>query len=436
MIKLVVVLIAAAMPSLGASVEKIGHGTCDPGPYASVQGEKAALTIGAQKETRYTFQQGARGSLDDEDASLQCRDGILLGADGSTWRPVEMRITRTSFEVDGDTLVGELIEPVGVQSPPLVALAHGSEDFGWLGGAVPQPYLLVAEGISVFIFDKRGTGLSEGGFSMNFQRLARDLAAASTEAMRLAEGRYSEFGLVGFSQGGWVAPLAALDVQPDFLVVNYGLVLSPQEEDAEEVKDELRRLGYGPDVLARAREVTDATGAIMIEGVEAGIGRLDQARRAHGDQPWFHRIQGEFSGRLLAMDRQALLEAGGRLNRHDVDYGHDAIAILRSMSVPLLWIAAGDDRVAPPRLTLQRLGRLREEGVPVELAVFPDADHGVVEFEEQADGTRIYGGYAAGYFPLLSDWINGCLIGKYGRADLASVTSRRPDCVRRVTAPQ
>jgi pimeloyl-ACP methyl ester carboxylesterase len=376
----------------------------------------------------YSFRDGARGVLGGEGAALVCQGGSLVGADGASWQRIETRTTRTTFDVDGATLVGELIEPEGVENPPLMVLAHGSENFGWVGGVVQIPYLLAADGISVFIFDKRGTGLSDGEFNMNFRRLARDLVAASEEAKRLAEGRHSSFGLAGFSQGGWVAPLAALDVEPDFVVVNYGLVLSPQEEDAEEVQLEMRAMGYGPDALAKARAVTDATGAVMIEGIERGLAGLEAVRSAYGDEPWFSEIEGEFTGRILSMSNAELLEAGDSLNRFDIEYDYDAMAVLQALSAPLLWIAAGEDRAAPPELTLERLNSLRSEGRPIEVAVFPDTDHGIVEFEEQPDGSRVYGNRAQGYFALLSDWSKGCLAPAYGRAELIGVASRREDC--------
>jgi uncharacterized protein len=423
---LMAVLIGAV--ALDASPVRAERVECPIGAYVSPEGAVAALTTTPNGRTRYTSFDGGRGVLGDRGAALVCREGALLGADGAPWRLVELRTTRSRFEVDGATLVGELIEPAGVEHPPLVVLAHGSEDFGWLGGVVPIPYLLAAKGLAVFIFDKRGTGLSGGEFHMNFRRLAQDLIAASEEAKRLAEGRYSSFGLVGFSQGGWVAPRAALEVEPDFVIVNYGLVVSPQEEDAEVVQAEMRSMGYGPDALARARRVTDATGAIMIHGVERGIGRLEEVRRAYGDEPWFHEIRGEFTGRILAMSEAELRSARDSLNTLDIEYDYDAVSVLRELSVPLLWIAAGEDRVAPPEITLERLGRLRNEGSPIEVAVFPGTDHGIVEFEEQPDGSRVHGDRAEGYFALLADWARGCIASDYGRAELTDLSDRRPDC--------
>lgn len=341
-----------------------------------------------------------------------------------------MRVTPTTFKSGDVLLAGELIEPVGVSKPPLVVLVHGSESFGWLGGIVPIPYLLAADGLAVFIFDKRGTGLSGGEFNMNFRRLAEDVATAAHEAKLLAEGRYSSFGLMGFSQGGWVAPLAALEIEPDFVIVSYGLAVSPQEEDAEEVQAEMRAAGYGPEALSMAREVTDATGAVMVCGVERGWSRLEQVRQAYGKEPWFADIQGEYTGRILAASEAELrtAESTGSMNPFEIEYDFDIRPVLAKISAPLLWVVAGADRVAPPDLTLARLERLRREGQRIELAVFPGTDHGMLEFDELQDGSRVYGSITPGYFALLSDWARGCLADGYGAAGLESVDDRRDDC--------
>src|SRR6185437_10111002 len=106
-------------------------------------------------------------------------------------------------------------------------------------------------------------GSSEGEYTQNFELLADDAAAALDEGRRMAKDRYSRAGYFGGSQGGWVAPLAARRSPADFVAVGFGLVLSPQEEDQEQVAEELSEAGASADIKAKAREVTDATGAVI-----------------------------------------------------------------------------------------------------------------------------------------------------------------------------
>lgn len=417
---------------LGLGAAGAAH-ACETGAYSAPGGDVLVLTTPSSGGVRYTFFDGRRGKLNEPGAPVRCEGDQVISGDSQNqihWRKLPLRVTRTRFSSDGVQLTGELIEPEkpGKQTP-LVVMAHGSENFGWVGGRVATPYLLAAKGISAFIFDKRGTGLSEGKFNMNFPRLARDLTAAAAQARAMAKGRHGQFGLHGFSQGGWVAPLAAQTVKPDFLVINYGLVLSPLEEDAAQVETELRALGYGPEVLAKAKQVTDATGALLAARFERGYEQLAQVRAAYGSEPWFRQIKGEFTGDILALDDATLRREGrARFDGDEIEWSYNPLPSLQSTTMPTLWIAAGNDREAPPELTLERLAKLREGGRDIDVAIFPRTDHGIVEFEEQPDGTRTYTNYAAGYLALLVDWSKGCISPPYGNAELLNVKSWSPTC--------
>jgi dienelactone hydrolase len=279
------------------------------------------------------------------------------------------------------------------------------------------PYLLAAQGLAVFAYDKRGTGHSEGFYTQNFELLADDAAAAGREARERAAGRFTRFGYAGFSQGGWVAPMAAQRGGADFVVVGFGLVLTPLEEDQEQVQSELREAGYGAPVLAAAREVTDATGAIMASGFRSGFDRLAALRRRYAPQPWFGRMRGEFTGEMLRNDEATLRRIGKPLlDPLDVIWRHDGQAVLKQLPrTPVLWVIAGADREAPPDVTRERLLGLRRAGQPIDLFMFPDTDHGMLEFTESADGQRRFTRVTEGYYRLLGDWVHGRLAPPYGR---------------------
>ena len=65
---------------------------------------------------------------------------------------------------------------------------------------------------------------------------------------------------------------------------------------------------------------------------------------------------------------------------------------------------AEQDIEAPPEPTLQVLARLRAQGKPVTVRVFPNADHGLQDFVVR-DGKRVRTQYANGYFPALLKWL-------------------------------
>ena len=402
--------------------------TCEMGAYHSEKGDVVAMLPRQTRHYRYVFADGRWGNTADANPLAYCSAGKVFVKQPSGliehWKQVPLRITRTHFVSDGTTLSGMLVEPVAraKDKPPLLVQVHGSNNTGWINGGDEfsfEPYSFAAHGISVFAFDKRGTGESAGEFTMNFYRLAKDVAAASAEARRLAANRFSRFGLYGISQGGWVAPLAVKDAKAEFMVINSSGVFSPVEEDSEEVFLNLRTKGYGADVLAKARAVADATGEVRASNYLGGYEQLAQVKQLYGKEPWFGEIQGEFSGRILRMNETELRKLAG-YNPSGIPWRHDAVAVLQGLSLPTLWTRAEKDRASPMGLTEERLKKLQKEGKPIELVIIPDTDHGNMEFTEAADGKRSYTRFAEGYYRLLFDWIKGRRDPPYGKASFIS----------------
>jgi hypothetical protein len=187
----------------------------------------------------------------------------------------------------------------------------------------------------------------------------------------------------------------------DFVVVTFGLVATPLEEDAQQVADELTRKGYGAEVLEKAHEVTDATGAIVASHFTSGFEELANVKRRFGGEAWFNELRGEYSGDMLRETDKAL-RTGGRAKYDDLDieWHYDSRAVLEALTIPELWVLAGDDTEAPSSTTMERLKTLQAEGKPIDLALFPHADHGITEFAVLSDGTRKTTRYAGDSSPL------------------------------------
>ncbi|MEG3179501.1 alpha/beta hydrolase family protein [Sphingomonas sp. LT1P40] len=400
---------------------------CEPGVYADRQGRNIVIM-----ERPDTAQTGAwrwwtvdgRFGLTN-DGTVTCREGAVDVKDGSVsvaYAKVPLRLTRTKFKSGNLTLNGLLVEPsaTGKAKPPLVVLVHGSERTPAVRHA-QHGWLLAAQGISAFIYDKRGTGDSEGSYNQDFHALAADTAAAAKEAKRLAAGRYARFGLYGGSQGGWVAPRAANDAGAEFVAIGFGLLINPLEEDAAEVRTELVEAGHGADVLANAREVTDATGALMAAHFAEGYEKLAAVKARYGKEPWFAKIKGEFTGDILALDEATLRREGrAKFDNLGIDWRYDAMGWLRKAKMPQLWVIAAEDREAPPQTTVDRLQTLRREGQDIAIVRFPGTDHGMVEFTQAPDGARTTTRVTDGYFRLVADWIKGRTTPPYGRGEFVA----------------
>ena len=382
-------------------------------------GETGALT--PTQGRRWISTLGSTGRPDAHVVELGTCEAPRLRFDGIDGAPMRFDVRETRFEVDGAVLAGRLLLPEGASAVPVVVLVHGSERASALDHAAWQR-LLPAAGVGAFVYDKRGTGRSTGRYTQDFARLAADAAAAAREARRLAGARMQALVYEGASQGGWVLPLAQAIEPADRLVVGYGLTVSPLEENRSEVLQQLAARGYAGEDLQHAAEVVDATATLMASGFREGFDRYREVRERYRDAAWYRHVDGEFSGAILRYP-PALLRAVAPVARRRTDLGtpwrHEPLPALRAVDVPSLWVLAADDSEAPSARTLDDLRQLQRDGEPVTALVFPDTDHGIVEFEAAPDGRRTTTRVAEGYFRAVVEFARtGALAAPaYGRAE-------------------
>lgn len=396
---------------------------CAPGVYVAGDGDFVVLVPVPSLPApalRYQLRDGRRGSTADPAGLVSC-DGdvatVRTATGAARWPRLATRETDARFNSLDTELAGQLIEPATPDPRrPLVVLVHGSERTSPRGGT--YVYSLVAQGIAVFAYDKRGTGDSQGEYTQNFELLADDAAAALTEARRVAAGRFGRAGYFGGSQGGWVAPLAATRSQADFVAVGFGLVASPIEEDRDQMLSEARALGLGEDAIRQINRLSQATARLMTSHFTEGFEALEALRGDLRGVAWVQQINGEHSGAMLRLSDAELRRIGrARFDNLELIWDYDAIAALRRVDVPLLWVLAGEDREAPIEGTRRALTGLIGEGKRIDLYLFPDTDHGIYEFVTEADGERRMTRITDGYVRLLGDWIKGETRGAYGRGE-------------------
>lgn len=413
--------LTAAGPSIGAEPATVATtafvaAPCETGIYRKDQSAFLSITKAGQG-FGYTFSDGLVGNTQNAETLVACGNGTVQVRGQDIWPKVVIAETNTRFTSHGVLLAGRLMEAPGAgKQTPLVIYAHGSEESGWIDRA-RDPYQMVGRGVSVFVYDKRGTGLSEGEYTQNLPRLADDLVAASLTAKKLAEGRYGRFGLFGLSQGGWIAPLAAAPAKAEFLGIGFGLVVDIAEQDAAQVARELRDRGYGDDVVAHGKTITDITARVVKSAYKDGLDDLARVQGQYGKQAWFAAIKGGYTGVLLSMPVDELRSKGiPRFDKYDIDWSLKPMQVLSTVSAPQLWALALEDRQAPVALTVERLSSLRKQGQDITMYLFPDTDHGMRNYTLAADGTRKYTNITPGFYDLMADWAKGKLDGAYGKA--------------------
>lgn len=365
----------------------------------------------------------------------ECGEGRIR-FDGTDGKRIDLQVRETAFAGhDGTRLVGRLLLPPGDGEVPVVVLVHGSERSSALAQDWMQR-LLPAAGVGAFVYDKRGTGNSSGSYTQDFDVLADDAMAAAATTRRLAGTRLGRLGFRGASQGGWVAPLAATRTPADFVIVVFGLAVSPLEEDHEAVAFQMRAKGYGMGVIEQAWEVSDAAGAMVAsqfadDEVEAFIAARDRYR----DKSWYPDLRGNITQFVLPLTdaqlrgdmthlrfpmSEAELREHGPVYVVGTPFHYDSLPVLREVDVPQLWVLGGQDRDAPSAETLRRLHRLAANGEPITTALFPGAEHGMTLFEIGPDGQRVSTRYPQGYLRMLLDFArDGRLHGEYGNAEIS-----------------
>jgi pimeloyl-ACP methyl ester carboxylesterase len=335
--------------------------------------------------------------------------------DGMPGRRAAFEVRETRFDSEGVQLSGRLVMPRGDAPVPVVVLLHGSEDFSAVAFNSLQRRF-PAEGIGAFVYDKRGTGSSQGRYTQDFTLLARDAVAALREARRLAGARASRVGYQGPSQGGWVAPIAAQMAPVDFVLVGFGLAVSVLEEDRSAVALNISAKGHGPQVMAQALALADACAAFVQDLTPAGFARFEPVRERFRREPWFGDVHGNFCFMLLALKKEELPAFAQRLD-FGTPWWYDPMATLAGLRIPQLWILAQDDVDAPSAETARRLAVLRAAGRPIGTAMFPNTEHGILEYETAADGVRASTRQPDGYMRLMVDFVRGTpLKASYGTA--------------------
>lgn len=307
-----------------------------------------------------------------------------------TLRQIHLSVRDFNFKADdGVRLNAKLVLPEGEGPHPLLVLVHGSGKEAatkvW-----QHPYQFAAYGIATLVFDKRGTGNSAGAFTMDFQRLAADVNAAIDVGKTQPNIDATRIALSGYSQGGWVAPLAA-SKRKDLAAVlaNYGLAVSPIEEERSEAM-----LPFANDDAAtrtQAQRLVDASMTLLGNHFEGDWDGYKKLCANTAKATWRKRMVNDNVNRFCKHPAAMIRTLGPGMLTPGIDFNYDPMPVLRKVTAPMLWTIAADDIEAPPMETLTRLKTLRDdERRSIAIRVFKGADHGMFLFKLGTNGERLY----------------------------------------------
>lgn len=210
------------------------------------------------------------------------------------------------------------------------------------------------------------------------------------------------------------------------MIVGFGLAVSPIEEDREEIRLEMALKGHTAAETAKALEIADAAAEVVTSRFARGIERFGALKAKYRNEPWYQDLHGNFTVNLLPYDGVEL-RARAKQILVGTPMRYDPMPVLRQLRTPQLWQLGTDDLAAPSAETSRRLKALGAAGRPITLALFPRADHGIYEYETEADGERVTTRNSDGYFAMIRDFArDGRLHGTYGDSRVTYPTAGPP----------
>jgi uncharacterized protein len=336
-------------------------------------------------------------------AAIVASAGTVLGEAP----PYPVKRVEVAFPSGGVSLAGTLYLPDTPGRHPGIVLIHGSgrATRGWPNALHAADF--AAHGIATLSYDKRGVGASGGSFDENedLEPLAADASAAARYLMSRPEIDRARVGLWGRSQGAWVAPLAAAQLEHvAFVVLVVGGGVPVLEQQLFQSKAMLRRLGLDEaDLQAVLRAQRAMTTYYNSDNPAALQSEAEEAINAVRDREWFERLP----LRVVVNSRNVPPPSWVAANREGSirplrQARFDPADYLRRLKMPVLAVLAGSDDRTPTEETAARLAALIS---PARLTarVFPGADHMLCA--ARADGELQQCTLLAGVEEFMRGWL-------------------------------
>ncbi|MCA9729446.1 MAG: alpha/beta hydrolase, partial [Candidatus Eisenbacteria bacterium] len=299
----------------------------------------------------------------------------------SAWG-AEIDLSVTS--ADGVVLAGTWHTPATPGPWPAVVFTHGSEP----GVRTMQGYrnwmeAFRSRGVAVLVFDKRGCGESQGTYveAPDLDIPANDLVGWVEEVAARPDVIPSSVGVLGWSQGGWVGPLAASrSPRVAFVVAISGSGVSPLEQNIFDKTNQCRASGATEAQTLSFGRTVRAVWTYLVTGEGQDLAQREWD--AVADQPWFEKA---YNGPPM-MERERIL-AHPRMTSFVEHSSFEPAPVLASVRVPMLAVFGEKDTVVPIDRSeaAMRDGFRKSGNRDLTVLHVQNADHGLRV--PQADGT-------------------------------------------------
>lgn len=306
--------------------------------------------------------------------------------------PAPLQEREVTFEDNGITLAGTLLEPASPGPHPAMLLMPGSGS-ETRDGLLDLARSFAAQGMVTLVYDKRGDGKSQGSWvHESLDDLASD-AATAIRLLRTTPGvDAARVGAWGISQSGWVLPRLVKQL-PDlaFVICVTGGGTTPREVEVYGYDKELTHARFTQSDKDAALGLVDRYMRYLATGADrAG---LEAAIQASHKERWSSVVELE---RVMPdeVDRDKWTWVAT----------YDPAADMAAMHMPVLVLLGGRDTFTPTAdaLTGWHLA-LTAAGNPADLILeFPSAMHGIRTNGHDMHVTPVY---AEGYLEEQLTWL-------------------------------
>jgi pimeloyl-ACP methyl ester carboxylesterase len=288
------------------------------------------------------------------------------------------------------TLTGTLLLPPTTRGRhPVIIFHEGSGDWtrddAWLSRPVD---LFLKHGIAVLLYDKRGVGSSTGDWhTSSYTDLADDLLAGIRLLKSRRDINAQQIGVRGFSQGGWIASLAAARSKDVAFIIYISAsgAGTIEEQDTNSLLAKMRSDDFSEADIEEARRFVKLT--YEAPHSREAWQRLQVALPNARNQKWFSRTIG-------GLPKDSWVWEQRRLNA-----GYDPALTFRRVKCPVLIIYGEKDNSSQGMARIEQA--LKEAGNrDYTVRVFPGADHDL-DVGLPNDGKMVW---AEGFLDLLTNW--------------------------------
>ena len=302
---------------------------------------------------------------------------LLRGGVEKTAAKIKLIAEDVRFRNGDITLAGTLVLPSTTGPYPAVVFIHGSTQADrYYFGALPYDY--AAHGIAAFVYDKRGCGESGGRYSdsLPIETLASDAVAGVEYLKTRSDIKPNQIGVNGHSQGGWVAPMAAVishDVA--FVMAGASSGWTTEDNNVHELDSDLRVAGFSDEDRARARALYKQGTQVALANGEGWNEWRDEINRDKNEK-WFPFARTPPS--LIPMNdenRVRILEWAAR----ERGAMFDPVPVWERLTVPVVVYEGELDLMVPAveSASIIETALKKAGNKDYTIKVFPKANHGL-----------------------------------------------------------